>query len=68
MAKDYPQPDRGGRRSVQSADPAGLPHPTQRFRREAWLTFQRALDPLAPPKPLPPAAINPRGRPPPAGG
>ena len=28
--------------------------PTSRFRRRAWREFQRALDPLAPPKPLPP--------------
>jgi len=27
--------------------------PTSRFRRRAWREFQRALDPLAPPKPLP---------------
>jgi len=27
-----------------------LPRPTIRFRRRAWLEFQRALDPLAPPK------------------
>jgi hypothetical protein len=27
-----------------------LPRPTMRFRRRAWLEFQRALDPLAPPK------------------
>jgi hypothetical protein len=51
-------------RSVQSAVVARLPLPTQRFRRRAWLVFQRALDPLAPPKPLPPTAIKP----PPAGG
>lgn len=31
-----------------------LPAPTLQFRRRAWLGFQRALDPLAPPKPLPP--------------
>jgi hypothetical protein len=68
MAKDFPQPDRGGRCGVRSADPAGLPHPTQRFRREAWLAFQRALDPLARPKPLPPDVITPRRRPPPVGG
>jgi hypothetical protein len=30
-----------------------LPAPTMQFRRRAWLAFQRALDPLAPPKPLP---------------
>jgi hypothetical protein len=29
-----------------------LPRPTLLFRRRAWLEFQRALDPLAPPKPL----------------
>lgn len=29
--------------------------PTPGFRRRAWREFQRALDPLAPPKPLPPA-------------
>jgi hypothetical protein len=28
------------------------PLPTTQFRRRAWLEFQRALDPLAPPKPL----------------
>jgi hypothetical protein len=32
---------------------AGLPLPTMQFRRRAWLQFQRALDPLAPPKQLP---------------
>jgi hypothetical protein len=28
--------------------------PSARFRRRAWREFQRALDPLARPKPLPP--------------
>jgi hypothetical protein len=32
---------------------ADLPQPTPLFRRRAWLIFQRALDPLAPPRPLP---------------
>jgi hypothetical protein len=58
MAKDFPQPGRGGQRGVHSVDPAGLPHPTLRFRRLAWLAFQRALDPLAPPKQLPPGALR----------
>jgi len=40
-----------GRRDQSMAE--GLPTPTMRFRRGAWLLFQRALDPLAPPKPLP---------------
>ena len=30
-----------------------LPVPSIQFRRRAWLVFQRALDPLGPPKPLP---------------
>ena len=29
-----------------------VPRPSPYFRRRAWLAFQRALDPLAPPKPL----------------
>ena len=29
-----------------------LPRPTTQFRQRAWLEFQRALDPLASPKPL----------------
>ena len=29
------------------------PTPSMRFRRRAWLEFQRALDPLAPPRRLP---------------
>ena len=31
-----------------------LPTPSAQFRRRAWLRFQRALDPLAQPKPLRP--------------
>jgi hypothetical protein len=34
----------------RSATDKELPRPTVRFRRRAWLEFQRALDPLAPPK------------------
>jgi hypothetical protein len=30
-----------------------LPMPSMQFRRRAWRDFQRALDPLASPKPLP---------------
>jgi len=30
-----------------------LPAPTMQFRRRAWLQFQRALDPLSPPRRLP---------------
>ena len=31
-----------------------VPLPSAQFRRRAWTEFQRALDPLAPPKPLRP--------------
>ena len=30
-----------------------IPAPTEQFRLRAWREFQKALDPLAPPKPLP---------------
>jgi hypothetical protein len=30
-----------------------LPQPSPEFRRHAWTLFQRMIDPLAPPKPLP---------------
>jgi len=29
-----------------------VPRPTPQFKRRAWLAFQKAIDPLAPPKPL----------------
>ena len=38
-------------------DREGVPHdatPSVSYRRRAWREFQRALDPLAQPKPLPP--------------
>jgi hypothetical protein len=40
-----------GRGDTKNAE--GLPTPSMRFRRRAWLSFQRALDPLAAPKKLP---------------
>ncbi|MBA3384679.1 MAG: hypothetical protein H0T20_08505 [Actinobacteria bacterium] len=40
--------ERAGTREVIQ----GLPKPTTAFRRRAWLQFQRALDPLSPPKPF----------------
>jgi hypothetical protein len=33
--------------------PIDLPRPSASYRRRAWATFQRALDPLAPLKPPP---------------
>jgi len=51
----------GKRRHTPSTPAAGkneeevrVPAPTPSYRRRAWLEFQRALDPLAPIKPLPP--------------
>ena len=32
--------------------PLGSTTPTQRFRRESWAELQRALDPLALPRPI----------------
>jgi hypothetical protein len=40
-----------GRGDTEQIDARHLP--SMQFRRRAWLQFQRALDPLAPPKPLP---------------
>jgi hypothetical protein len=40
--------DRGDTNEDQS-----LPSPSMQFRRRAWLEFQRALNPLGPPRPLP---------------
>ena len=48
-----------GREDTKNGE--GLPTPSMQFRRRAWLSFQRALDPLARPKPLPmkrPPAIS----------
>jgi hypothetical protein len=48
--------DRGDTRKLVVArgdTTRAIPQPTMQFRRRAWLQFQRALDPLAPPKPLP---------------
>jgi len=42
------------------ADVSDLPAPTPQYRRRAWQEFQRALDPLAPPRPLPKASRQPR--------
>jgi hypothetical protein len=36
------------------SNPTPLPAPSASYRRRAWIEFQRALDPLAPIKPLPP--------------
>jgi hypothetical protein len=41
-----------GERLEQEAPRLALPRPNPRFRRRAWLAFQRALDPLARPRPL----------------
>lgn len=38
----------------ERAGTARVPVPSASYRRRAWVKFQRALDPLAPIKPLPP--------------
>jgi hypothetical protein len=43
---------RGGRGKHEGTVAPPLPRPTLQFRLRAWRQFQRALDPLAPPKPL----------------
>jgi len=40
-----------------------LPAPSMRFRRKSWLEFQRALDPLAPPRRLPGRVLRGRAEP-----
>lgn len=42
------------RADTTSKDELRVPGPTASYRRRAWVQFQRALDPLAPIKPLPP--------------
>jgi hypothetical protein len=37
---------------------ATAPQPSRQFRRQAWLKFQRRLDPFAPPEQLPPVPSN----------
>jgi hypothetical protein len=36
----------------RNPDEKSLPAPSASYRRRAWIEFQRALDPLAPIKPL----------------
>ena len=45
-------PSEGARDSRTDTGAASLPRPTLQFRLRAWREFQRALDPLAPPKRL----------------
>jgi hypothetical protein len=40
------------RGAAEGRDDASLPRASLQFRLKAWREFQRALDPLAPPKPL----------------
>jgi hypothetical protein len=42
------------RADEDAQDEQRLPGPSASYRRRAWVQFQRALDPLAPIKPLPP--------------
>ena len=47
------QTDKDDKRA-RKEEPQALPAPSASYRRRAWVQFQRALDPLAPIKPLPP--------------
>jgi hypothetical protein len=44
----------GARAPEEQEQPVRLPLATASYRRRAWVQFQRALDPLAPIKPLRP--------------
>jgi hypothetical protein len=44
--------NQGWRKAQKQELHKGVPAPTASFRRRAWLQFQRALDPLASPRPL----------------
>jgi hypothetical protein len=46
--------DARGREQKKEREQLRLPAPTPSYRRRAWVEFQRALDPLARIKPLPP--------------
>lgn len=46
--------DERARSRAEAEQQLKLPLPTASYRRRAWVQFQRALDPLAPIKPLPP--------------
>jgi hypothetical protein len=50
--------DENRRKETGRAGVERVPRPTAHFRRRAWLEFQRAIDPLAPPKPLKPPRQN----------
>jgi hypothetical protein len=56
MLSRAPHPQ--GARGHQEVNETGLPRPTLQFRLKAWREFQRALDPLAPPKPLRPPTLQ----------
>jgi hypothetical protein len=51
MLRRVPQ-FRDARGAVDENDDASLPRASLQFRLKSWHAFQRALDPLAPPKPL----------------
>jgi hypothetical protein len=51
MRKEPRDPQGKFEREIERAS-ARFPRPSPQFRRRSWLVFQRALDPLAKPKPL----------------
>jgi hypothetical protein len=54
MVSRGPSPPRNERSDSEGTDDLGLARPSLPYRLKAWRIFQRALDPLAPPKPLRP--------------
>jgi hypothetical protein len=54
VATKEPDSQRAPQRAEKDEQEMQLPSPSPSYRRRAWIEFQRALDPLAPVKPLPP--------------
>jgi hypothetical protein len=54
MVSRGPLIPRDAREELENADDLGLAHASLRYRLKAWRAFQRALDPLGPPKPFRP--------------
>lgn len=44
--------ERAAEAGVKRDKTKGIPKPTTAFRHRAWVQFQRAIDPLASPKPF----------------
>jgi hypothetical protein len=61
MDKEPDTPKKPEQHEAEPLRPAVVIQPTPQFRRTAWVRFQRALDPIGRPRPLPaPKASMPR--------